>query len=40
MLKTWEDVSDLISFPKGARHGTAFKVPARTLSGIASALNN
>lgn len=22
----WEDVSNLISFPKGARHGTAFKV--------------
>ena len=39
-MKNWEDVSDLISFPKGARHGTAFKVPARTLSGIASALND
>jgi beta-galactosidase len=22
----WEDVSDLVSFPKGARHGAAFKV--------------
>ncbi|MDR2918277.1 MAG: glycoside hydrolase family 43 protein [Tannerella sp.] len=22
----WEDVSDIISFPKGVRHGTAFKV--------------
>lgn len=39
-MKNWEDVSDLISFPKGARHGTAFKVPTRTLSGIASALND
>lgn len=25
-LKNWEDVSDNITFPKGARHGTAFKV--------------
>ncbi|MFV0469175.1 MAG: glycoside hydrolase family 43 protein [Dysgonomonas sp.] len=25
-LKTWEDVSDLVSFPSGTRHGTAFAV--------------
>ncbi|MBW8334011.1 MAG: hypothetical protein K0M40_18460, partial [Prolixibacteraceae bacterium] len=25
-MKDWEDVSDRISFPKGVRHGTAFKV--------------
>jgi beta-galactosidase len=22
----WEDVSDLVSFPSGVRHGTVFKV--------------
>lgn len=26
--KTWEDVSDRVSFPKGTRHGTAFTVDA------------
>jgi hypothetical protein len=25
-LKTWEDVSDRVTFPQGIRHGTAFKV--------------
>src|SRR5690606_10202657 len=25
-LQNWEDVSDQVSFPKGIRHGTAFKV--------------
>ncbi len=25
-MKDWEDVSDRVSFPKGVRHGTAFKV--------------
>jgi beta-galactosidase len=25
-MKDWEDVSDLITFPEGVRHGTAFKV--------------
>lgn len=25
-MQHWEDVSDLVSFPKGIRHGTAFKV--------------
>jgi beta-galactosidase len=26
-MKTWEDVSDSVSFPAGLRHGTAFTVP-------------
>lgn len=26
-LKTWEDISDTIRFPKGTRHGTILKVP-------------
>ncbi len=26
-LKVWEDISDKINFPKGARHGSIFKVP-------------
>lgn len=25
-MKTWEDISEKVSFPKGMRHGTAFKV--------------
>jgi len=25
-LKTWKDISDKISFPKGTRHGTVFKI--------------
>ncbi|MEN3323243.1 prolyl oligopeptidase family serine peptidase [Mariniflexile soesokkakense] len=27
-LKTWEDISDRIQFPKGTRHGSVFKIPA------------
>jgi hypothetical protein len=26
-LKTWEDVTSKISFPRGARHGTVLEVP-------------
>ncbi len=26
-LKTWEDISDQVSFPSGVRHGTAIEVP-------------
>jgi len=26
--KTWQDVSHLVSFPQGIRHGTAFTVDA------------
>lgn len=32
--KTWEDVSGLVSFPKGARHGTAFKVSETVLDNL------
>ena len=28
-MKTWEDVSDQITFPQGTRHGTAFTVSAK-----------
>lgn len=30
----WEDVSDLVSFPKGLRHGTAFKVKKQILEKL------
>ena len=30
----WEDVSDMVEFPKGTRHGTAFKVPASLLQEL------
>ena len=33
-MKNWEDVSDLVSFPKGTRHGTAFTVPADMLGKL------
>jgi beta-galactosidase len=33
-LKDWEDVSDQVSFPKDARHGTAFKVSGKTLKNL------
>lgn len=33
-MKTWEDVSDQITFPRGTRHGTAFKVPVRILEAL------
>lgn len=33
-MKIWEDVSDLVSFPEGLRHGTAFTVPESILSLI------
>lgn len=32
--KTWEDVSDLVSFPKGTRHGTVFKVSEAVLDNL------
>lgn len=32
--KTWEDVSDLVSFPEGVRHGTAFEVSADVLENL------
>ncbi|MFV0566170.1 MAG: prolyl oligopeptidase family serine peptidase [Flavobacteriaceae bacterium] len=33
-LKTWEDISDKIEFPKGTRHGSVFKIPASLLKTI------
>jgi hypothetical protein len=33
-LKRWEDVTSLISFPQGARHGTVVEVPADALAGL------
>ena len=35
--RVWEDVSDIVSFPRGVRHGTAFAVSDETLERI---LNN
>lgn len=33
-MKNWEDVSDMVSFPEGVRHGTAFKVSEKILNGL------
>ena len=33
-MKTWEDVSDQITFPEGTRHGTAFKVSEKIFEGM------
>lgn len=33
-MKHWEDVSDSISFPKGVRHGTAFRVSKEIVEGL------
>lgn len=33
-LKTWEDISDNVQFPKGARHGSIFKTSASTFSKL------
>lgn len=32
--KSWEDISDKVSFPKGTRHGTAFPVDKETLERL------
>ena len=32
--ETWEDVSDLVSFPRGIRHGTAFAVDASVVENL------
>lgn len=34
--KTWEDVSVLVSFPAGTRHGTAFSVSGKVLAALLS----
>jgi hypothetical protein len=33
-MKKWENISQKISFPKGARHGTAFAVPESILQNL------
>ena len=33
-LKTWENITDQLSFPKGARHGTTFEVDAKIAEGL------
>lgn len=33
-LKRWEDISEQVSFPPGARHGTAISVPQPILSSL------
>ncbi|MFV0289911.1 MAG: glycoside hydrolase family 43 protein [Mangrovibacterium sp.] len=33
-MKNWEDISHLISFPSGIRHGTAFKISNSTFSRL------
>ncbi len=33
-LKTWEEVTDQLHFPKGTRHGTAFEVPESVLKKL------
>jgi beta-galactosidase len=34
--QNWEDISDLVTFPKGTRHGTAFKVKKSVLKKLKS----
>ena len=36
--KIWEDVSELISFPQGIRHGTAFKISEREFDKLVNAI--
>jgi beta-galactosidase len=33
-MKDWEDVSDQVSFPKGVRHGTAFRASQKVFDGL------
>jgi hypothetical protein len=35
-LKTWQDITDQLHFPKGIRHGTAFEVPQSVLDKLKS----
>ena len=37
--ETWTDVSDLTTFPKGIRHGTAFKVSEETFRKLTELLD-
>lgn len=38
-LKTWESISDKISFPKGIRHGTALEVPCEIVEHLKAPAN-
>ncbi|MFV0522600.1 MAG: glycoside hydrolase family 43 protein [Mangrovibacterium sp.] len=33
-MKNWEDVSEIVSFPKGIRHGTAFKISEKEFNRL------
>jgi hypothetical protein len=33
-LESWEDISDQLVLPEGAKHGTVLKVPDKTLQGL------
>jgi hypothetical protein len=33
-MKTWEDISDQVAFPKGTRHGTVFQVSEQVFNGL------
>src|SRR5262249_43929144 len=33
-LKTWENITDTVSFPRGVRHGTIFRVTPETIQGL------
>jgi len=33
-MENWEDISELITFPKGAKHGTAFKVTKEIFNNL------
>jgi glycosyl hydrolase family 43 len=33
-LKEWEDISDRVVFPEGARHGTAFRAPQQLIEAL------
>lgn len=38
--KHWEDISNLVSFPKGTRHGTAFKITAEEFKQLQDLINH
>jgi hypothetical protein len=38
-LAHWQDVSDQVTFPKGARHGTVLRVPDHVVQRIRSGSN-
>jgi beta-xylosidase len=33
-LESWEDVTDRIDIPEGARHGTVFRAPSKVIEGL------